>query len=68
MVRGNYVRPLVIFVIFMRFEIEEVGDALKSSFVVATQAANGGNFDGKGGFPLCNTAVSKLYCKPYWAL
>ena len=28
----------------------------------------GFNSNGEGGFPLCNIAVLKLYCKSYWRL
>ena len=48
----------------------EVGDALKLSFGVTMQATGEERaiLMGKWRFPLCNTAVVKLYCKSYRAL
>ena len=49
---------------------KKVWDALMSSFGVEMQATRGRgtNLIGKRGFPLCNTAVLKLYCKSYLEL
>ena len=60
---------LFIILIFMGFgEAKGWGDALKSLFGMAVQAARRDSFNGKGGSSLCNTAVLKLYCKSYWVL
>ena len=67
-VKGNY-WCLVIVSIFMEFEgAKRWGDALKSSFGVAMQAAKGYNFYGEVGFSLCNTVGLKLYFMSYWVL
>ena len=47
---------------------KEVEKTLKLSFGVAKQATKRENFYAKEGFSLCNTAVSKLYCKSYFLL
>ena len=31
-------------------------------------SGGGDNFNGEEGFPLCNNAALKLYCKSYWVL
>ena len=79
-VSENYVWCLAIFVIFMGFWIwrikKEVGDALKSPFAVAMQAASRGrdSFNEEVGFPLCNNAALKLYlsltgyCKRFYRM
>ena len=72
-VRGSYVWCLVPFFLFMGFGIwrkKEMRDALKSLFGVAMQdtSRGGDNFNGEGGFPPCNYAALKLYCKLYWTL
>ena len=64
---------LVIFFIFMGFGIwrnKEIRNALKSLFGVAIPdiCRGGDNFNGKGGFPPCNYAALKLYCKLHWML
>ena len=65
----NYAWYLIIVVIFIGFGTAKTWrDALKSLFGIAMQATKEGEFLWGRGFSLCNTAVLKNNCKPYWVL